>query len=300
MTDQPKTAAPEHAPAHPATAETRRAAPPRPASPAARAPDQRPARTAAETRHAAPPTAGDTPPGQRPARKAAEARPAGHTRAEPRTAGKLPQAAGAAEARRTGDPSLPAEAKKATAVRRRPPEPRPAKKTAEAPRTAGPAAEAAAGRPAARKASDQPAPPKDKQPAGADTGTGRAPAVELINGKHPLNSDYAGRRFDGKTWTPDLARKYPDGVSFSRDGFPDFAPYAKAGAVIPGLSGNRVRDARLANAAVGLKNTPPGYTWHHHQDGKTMQLIPSDLHDGVRHTGGAAVIKDRNRKAQDS
>jgi hypothetical protein len=33
------------------------------------------------------------------------------------------------------------------------------------------------------------------------------------------------------------------------------------------------------------------HTWHHVEDGKTMQLIPWDLHDGVRHSGGVAVTK---------
>ncbi|HIO96421.1 MAG TPA: hypothetical protein EYG71_00660 [Leucothrix sp.] len=35
------------------------------------------------------------------------------------------------------------------------------------------------------------------------------------------------------------------------------------------------------------------YTWHHHQDGKTMILIPSSFHNnvtGFRHTGGAKII----------
>lgn len=34
-----------------------------------------------------------------------------------------------------------------------------------------------------------------------------------------------------------------------------------------------------------------GYTWHHVEDGRTMQLIPQRLHNAVRHTGGCAVIK---------
>lgn len=34
-----------------------------------------------------------------------------------------------------------------------------------------------------------------------------------------------------------------------------------------------------------------GYTWHHVEDGRTMQLIPQRLHNAVRHTGGCAIIK---------
>ena len=40
-----------------------------------------------------------------------------------------------------------------------------------------------------------------------------------------------------------------------------------------------------------LENTPEGYTWHHVEDGKTMMLVPSDIHSAVRHTGGASLIK---------
>ncbi len=34
----------------------------------------------------------------------------------------------------------------------------------------------------------------------------------------------------------------------------------------------------------------PGYTWHHHQDGRTMQLVREDVHESARHTGGSAFI----------
>ena len=47
-----------------------------------------------------------------------------------------------------------------------------------------------------------------------------------------------------------------------------------------------------ANRVAGFKSTPDGFTWHHVEDGITMQLVPTDLHDVVKHTGGAAVIKN--------
>ncbi|MEM7776375.1 MAG: HNH endonuclease [Pseudomonadota bacterium] len=31
----------------------------------------------------------------------------------------------------------------------------------------------------------------------------------------------------------------------------------------------------------------PGYTWHHHQDTGRMQLVPTDIHSAVGHTGAA-------------
>ena len=48
----------------------------------------------------------------------------------------------------------------------------------------------------------------------------------------------------------------------------------------------------MANQAVGLSSTPDGYVWHHVEDGKTMQLVPQDIHSQVGHTGGAAVIRN--------
>ncbi len=39
-------------------------------------------------------------------------------------------------------------------------------------------------------------------------------------------------------------------------------------------TGNRAADFAAANGAAGLQSTPRGYTWHHHQDGRTMQLVP--------------------------
>ncbi len=113
-----------------------------------------------------------------------------------------------------------------------------------------------------------------------------------VNGRRPINSDWAGRVFDGPTWTDDLAAQYPDGVRFTPEGFPDFGPYAQARVEFDaGLNGNYGHDAALANQAAGLSSTPDGYVWHHVEDGRTLILIPQNLHQGVRHTGGASIIQ---------
>ncbi|MEZ4300427.1 MAG: HNH endonuclease [Polyangiaceae bacterium] len=52
------------------------------------------------------------------------------------------------------------------------------------------------------------------------------------------------------------------------------------------LSGSRMTDFARANAAAGLKQTPPGYTWHHHQDRGLMQLVESRVHRYTGHSGG--------------
>ncbi|MCU8075777.1 HNH endonuclease [Shewanella sp. SM29] len=104
--------------------------------------------------------------------------------------------------------------------------------------------------------------------------------IPLINGRKPVNSQYAGST-------------HPSGVKFNEKGFPDFSPYSKAQVDIKGLTGNYAKDAAMANKAVGLKNTPEGYLWHHVENAKTMQLIPKDIHNAARHTGGAAVLRNQ-------
>jgi hypothetical protein len=32
-------------------------------------------------------------------------------------------------------------------------------------------------------------------------------------------------------------------------------------------------------------------TWHHHQDGARMQLVPTDLHSNIPHAGGASAAR---------
>ena len=103
--------------------------------------------------------------------------------------------------------------------------------------------------------------------------------IPRIGGRLPINYKYAGQ-------------VHPSGVRFTEQGFPNFGPYAKAQIGVEGLTGVYRADAALANAAVGLKSTPPGFVWHHVEDAHTMQLIPRSIHESVKHTGGVAVIKN--------
>jgi len=91
-----------------------------------------------------------------------------------------------------------------------------------------------------------------------------------------------------------LAQEFPKGVRYTRDGYPIFTPYAEKIVVIPqGLDGDMANDAPLANAAAGYDRTPRGYTWHHVEDGRTMELVPTRLHRPVAHTGGRAAMPDQ-------
>ena len=94
----------------------------------------------------------------------------------------------------------------------------------------------------------------------------------------------------GKVFNPagDLGKAYPKGVKFSKDGYPDFGPYAKRSNVNIGKVTGTSSDFTAANKKMKFDKTPDGMTWHHHENG-TMQLVPTDIHKGVPHTGGAAI-----------
>ena len=87
-------------------------------------------------------------------------------------------------------------------------------------------------------------------------------------------------------------KKHPKtGVPFDANGDPDFraAGVVKVEVKIK-MTGTRT-DFTEANRAANLSSTPKGYTWHHHQDGTTMQLVPTDIHQATGHTGGVATLK---------
>jgi hypothetical protein len=84
-------------------------------------------------------------------------------------------------------------------------------------------------------------------------------------------------------------KKHPvTGIPFDKDSFPDFSSVITHEVKI-NLTGNRNLDFRAANAAADLNSTPKGYTWHHHQDRTTMQLVPEGIHAKTGHTGGFSL-----------
>ena len=79
----------------------------------------------------------------------------------------------------------------------------------------------------------------------------------------------------------------------SKSGFAIFDKHALARVELPNLTGDDAADIALANLLHhGTTTSIPGYTWHHLEDGKTLILIPTELHDPYRHTGGAALIRE--------
>ncbi|MCG0022256.1 HNH endonuclease, partial [Vibrio parahaemolyticus] len=109
---------------------------------------------------------------------------------------------------------------------------------------------------------------------------------KTVGGRKIINSEFAGKT---------VTTKGGD-VRFDSDGFPDFTPYSKKTVRVIGLTGDMANDVPLAMARAKItKYDKSKYVWHHHQDGKTMMLIPKSVHSvrngGVAHTGGRSVIQ---------
>ena len=106
-----------------------------------------------------------------------------------------------------------------------------------------------------------------------------------------------------------------------KEGYPDFSTATAPGMdkkpvildriELTDMKGNHGSDMTAARDAMRQrtgdpkwpgndKNEPPGYTWHHKEDGATMELVRTDVHkrsesdgSGAAHTGGASIVKDK-------
>jgi len=110
-----------------------------------------------------------------------------------------------------------------------------------------------------------------------------------LGGKRPRNAHLAGK-YHPFEW---------DGVKirFNIRGHPVFNPPIRIAEVKIRQTGSYSGDFKLADQeavyavsvadlAAGKKPRTKGYSWHHHEDKTTMQLVPTKLHEKVGHTGG--------------
>ncbi|HEM8662665.1 TPA: HNH endonuclease, partial [Klebsiella aerogenes] len=80
------------------------------------------------------------------------------------------------------------------------------------------------------------------------------------------------------------------------EGFPDFTPYERQSVNVPDLRGDHSKspggDFGKADALApkGQANYDLN-TWHHHQNGITMQEVPKNIHRRFTHRGGVSKIK---------
>ncbi len=84
-------------------------------------------------------------------------------------------------------------------------------------------------------------------------------------------------------------------VGYTPEGYPDFTPFlyngpeGNANVVRIQMTGDRSADFDAANAAAGFQETPDGYTYHHSENLGVLQLVQSDVHAVVPHSGGVSV-----------
>lgn len=118
----------------------------------------------------------------------------------------------------------------------------------------------------------------------------RGYAAEVMGAQAWSNSRYAGRMYD--KLTPKMQERFPAGVEFSDEGFPQFDRYSSKTVVFDeGFRGpDREDDFKRANAIFGWKGEPKGMTWHHKEDGRTLILIDARLHQ-IGHWGGVRTAK---------
>jgi hypothetical protein len=94
------------------------------------------------------------------------------------------------------------------------------------------------------------------------------------------------------------------GIKFKND-YPDFSPYSRGNYNFNDLDGTDADFDKVyekIQKEKGLKSKNAGKNWlkengltpHHHQNGRTIQLIPSKLHGNIPHTGGASNLRKKN------
>jgi len=118
----------------------------------------------------------------------------------------------------------------------------------------------------------------------------RFPSGYDKSGKYYFNQHPEYNPVTGNKWY-ERHKLYPNGVGFDSKGYPKFDNFSTKTIDVPGMTGERASDSKLANKLAGYDITPSGYSWHHHQNGRKMLLLPDDLHRGIGHNGGAGLIK---------
>ncbi|MBO5320552.1 MAG: HNH endonuclease [Ruminococcus sp.] len=112
------------------------------------------------------------------------------------------------------------------------------------------------------------------------------------------NYKYAGNLMSPTGANADFIKaKYGD-IYMSKSGFAIFDDYAIARVKVSNLTGIDTSDIQKANRLHhGTSESIKGYTWHHLEDGETLILIPTELHDAYKHTGGASLIREGLKEA---
>lgn len=118
-----------------------------------------------------------------------------------------------------------------------------------------------------------------------------------IKGREIINKDFDNikppKPQSGAKVSSEYLRAVDEGVPLI-NGQRDFSKFSKRNFEFrPGeLTGNVTKDKKILQDLYGITMDDfPGCTLHHAPDGRTLMMIPTDLHNAVRHTGGNALIQ---------
>ncbi len=117
------------------------------------------------------------------------------------------------------------------------------------------------------------------------------------------NPDYIPQKAnsEGRTWDELFAKYDIEGIAF-KDGEPDFSEISKGNVEIEPFSDSRTDNFDKADIELATqKGCSPedvakwrkenGYTWHECKDMKTIQKVPSEVHNNIPHSGGISEAK---------
>lgn len=118
------------------------------------------------------------------------------------------------------------------------------------------------------------------------------------------------------TWEEIMAKYDIDGIPF-KDGYPDFSEVAVGEVEIDDFGTDRQKNFDQADEKLAEQWTKEGkdgkewtaedvkqwrkennHTWHECEDCKTMQLVPTEVHNNVPHEGG--ISKAKQQESQQS
>lgn len=126
------------------------------------------------------------------------------------------------------------------------------------------------------------------------------------NSKWVPDRDYIPSKtnHDGKTWGEILDKYKIDGINF-KEGEPDFSKIGKGTVEIESFTNSRTDNFDKADIELAKhKGCSPeevckwrkenGYTWHECKDMRTIQKVPSEVHNNISHSGGISEVKKGN------
>ena len=126
---------------------------------------------------------------------------------------------------------------------------------------------------------------------------------ERGNSKWYPDKDFIPKKanFEKKSWVEILEKHGVDNINF-KDGEPDFSCISKGNIEIDNFSDNRTDNFDKADIELAkIHGCSPGevkkwrkenaYTWHECKDMKTMQKVPSIVHNNISHSGGISEVK---------